>query len=96
VKASSTNTVRITVRARPRAKNSRVLRVEGPTVEVARAAPPVDGAANDELLIVLADVLSVPRRALALVMGSSSRTKVVEVNGLDESEVVARLRAAVR
>jgi uncharacterized protein (TIGR00251 family) len=87
--------VRLTVRAKPRAKKSRIVRVEGLSIEVAIAAPPVEGAANEELLSVLAKALEVPKRDLRLAMGASSKNKVVEVDGLDEAEVVGRLQAEV-
>jgi uncharacterized protein len=86
--------VRLAVRAKPRAKASRVLRAEGVSIDVALAAPPVDGAANDELLRVLSDVLGVPRSALEIVRGASGKRKVVEVRGVPEADVVARLAAA--
>ena len=86
--------VRITVRAKPRAKTSRVVRAEGLSIEVALAAPPVDGAANEALVRVLAEVLDVPRGAVSLVRGASGRQKVVAVEGLAEAEVVARLAAS--
>lgn len=86
--------VRITVRAKPRAKTSRVTKAEGLSVEVSLAAPPVDGAANEELVSVLSEALSVPRRELRLVLGAGSKNKVVDVTGLTEAEVVKRLVAA--
>jgi uncharacterized protein YggU (UPF0235/DUF167 family) len=85
--------VRITVRAKPRAKRSRVTRAEGLSVDVALAAMPVEGAANDELIDVLADALSVPKRSLRLVLGATSKNKVIEVAGLSEAEVIERLAA---
>jgi uncharacterized protein len=87
--------VRLEVRAKPRAKTSRLVSVEGLRVEVALAAAPVDGAANAELLSVLAGVLGVPRRDLFLAHGAGSRSKVVRVQGLGEDEVVTRLSAAL-
>lgn len=87
--------VRITVHAKPRAKQSRIVRVDGLTVDVALAAPPVDGAANDELVATIADALSIGKRAVRLVLGSSSKNKVLEVAGLSEEDVKARLRARV-
>jgi uncharacterized protein (TIGR00251 family) len=86
--------VRLTVRAKPRAKASRVVRAEGVAIEVALAAPPVDGAANDELLRVLSAALKLPRSALSIARGASGRQKVVEVHGLTEAEVAARLADA--
>ena len=88
--------VRLQIRAKPRAKRSRILRVEGLSLDVALAAPPVDGAANDELIAVLARALSVPKRALDLVVGGTSKRKVVAVSGLSEAEVLERLASAAR
>jgi hypothetical protein len=87
-------TVRITLRAKPRAKRSAVLRATGLSADVAIAAPPVDGAANEELVAVLAGVLGLPRSALRLVHGASSKTKVVDATGLDATEVALRLARA--
>jgi uncharacterized protein (TIGR00251 family) len=86
--------VRLAVWVKPRAKTSRVVRAEGISIDVALAAPPVDGAANEELLRVLSDVLGVPRSALEIVRGASSKRKAVEVRDLPEADVVARLAAA--
>jgi uncharacterized protein YggU (UPF0235/DUF167 family) len=86
--------VRLTVRAKPRAKVSRILRADGLSVDVAVAAPPVDGAANEELLSVLADALSVPRRSVRLSVGGGSKNKVVDVFGLAAADVIRRLAKA--
>jgi uncharacterized protein (TIGR00251 family) len=86
--------VRLTVRAKPRAKKSQIVRAEGLIVEVSLAAPPVDGAANEELIALLAEVLGVRKRDLRLVLGASSRDKVVEVGVLEEREVTRRLGEA--
>jgi uncharacterized protein len=86
--------VRITVRAKPRAKKSLVTHTGGLSVDVAIAAMPVDGAANAELVRVLAKTLSVPKRSLRLVLGGTSKNKVVEVTGLTEAEVATRLAAS--
>lgn len=59
-------------------------RVDGVTDGILRArvaAPAVDGAANQALLRLLADVLGVPRRDVRLVAGASGRTKLVAVDG---------------
>jgi uncharacterized protein (TIGR00251 family) len=67
--------------------------MRGDAVLVRLHAPPVDGAANAELIDVLADALGVPRRAVSILSGERSRQKRVRVEGLSESEVTARLRA---
>ena len=86
--------MRDSVRAKPRASRSQILRAEGLSADIALAAPPVDGAANAELLALLSEALSVPKAALALVLGDSSKHKFVGVNGLSAGEVAERLQLA--
>jgi uncharacterized protein YggU (UPF0235/DUF167 family) len=73
-----------------------VLRAEGLSIEASLAAPPVDGAANAELLALLVSVLGVSKSSLRLVLGDTSKNKVVEVTGLSADEATTRLSAAVR
>jgi uncharacterized protein len=54
------------------------------------AAPPVEGAANQALVRVLAAELGVARRSVRLVAGAAGRRKLVVVEGLEADEVVAR------
>jgi uncharacterized protein (TIGR00251 family) len=67
----------------PRASRSRVVGVHGGRLKVQIAAPPVDGAANAELEATLAEALDVPRRAVAIVGGQTSKRKTVRVAGID-------------
>lgn len=85
--------VRLTVRVKPRASRTRLLKAEGLELVVALAAPPVDGAANEELLGFLATLLGCGKSTLRLVVGQTSKQKVVEVSGIDAAEA-ARLIAA--
>ena len=85
------------VRAKPRASRSEILGVrptppEGEVLEVRLAAPPVDGAANAELLRLLSEALGIPKRDLQLSQGLSARLKRVLIQGLEPAEVRARLR----
>ncbi len=81
----------ITVRVIPRSSRSCIDGTRGDAWLVRLRTPPVDGAANAELIEVLATALGVPRRALAIVGGDRSRTKRVRIEGLDEATVAARL-----
>jgi hypothetical protein len=56
-------------------------------------APPVEGAANDELIQVIAAALSVPKRAVSIVSGERSRQKRVRVVGIDATTAASRLLA---
>lgn len=88
--------VRLSVRVKPRASRSRILRTDGLSIEASIAAPPVDGAANAELLLLLASALGVSKSSLRLVQGETAKNKVVEVAGLDADEATKRLADAVR
>jgi uncharacterized protein (TIGR00251 family) len=88
--------VRFAVQAKPRARKSGVAGVREEALVVQLTAPPVDGAANAELVEMLAEALSVPRRDVVLVRGETARSKLVEVRGLAADEVRARLGRAMR
>ena len=79
--------VRFSVRVQPRASRSEVCGEHGDSLKVRLAAPPVDGAANDALISLLAGELDVPRRAIRIISGLASRTKVVQVDGIAADSV---------
>ena len=79
------------VRAKPRASRSRVIGEQAGELEVALSAPPVDGAANSELLKVVAKALGIAKGRLGLERGETSRHKVVRVRGVSADEVRAAL-----
>ncbi len=54
-------------------------------------APPVEGAANSELIEVIADVLDVPRRSVTIVSGERSRLKRVSVSGINHQDAARAL-----
>lgn len=56
------------------------------------SAPPVDGAANDALVDLLATELAVARRNVSIVSGASSRSKTVAVAGVDVAAVERLIR----
>jgi uncharacterized protein len=79
------------IRVIPRAPRTRVDGERAGAILIRLAAPPVDGAANDALVAFLAETLGVPRRDVAIVAGAASRDKRVEIAGMDEPAVRARL-----
>jgi hypothetical protein len=88
--------VRFSVHVRPRSSRSAILGVREDAVEVALTSPPADGAANSELLKILARALEVRRGDVSIVVGQSSRSKVVEVNGISSDDARTRLAGAAR
>lgn len=75
----------------PRAAASAVAGRHGDALKIRLAAPPVDGAANDELVRFLAERLAVPRRAIAIAAGRSGRRKHVTITGMKTAEALRRL-----
>lgn len=84
---------RIQVRVTPRAVRSELLRREGNTLHLRVAAPPVDGAANRAVTELVADAIDVPKSAVRVGRGAAGREKALEVRGLAQNEVWARLDA---
>jgi hypothetical protein len=86
---SSPAGVLIDVRVVPRAGRSGLAGTRGGALLVRLAAPPVEGAANAELIEVLAGLLGVPKRAVTIVAGERSRSKRVCAAGVT-AEAAAR------
>lgn len=82
--------MRIAVRLTPRADADRI---EGPAAGALRVrvtAAPVEGAANEALIRLLARALDVPRSRIRVLRGATGRDKLVEVDDVDPATVRAR------
>ena len=75
--------------ATPRSSKTEIVGLHGspPRLKIKIAAPPVDGAANEELLRFLSKTLGVSTQKLTLVRGESSKMKDVFCTGIDETAV---------
>ena len=82
---------RITVKVVPRASRDGVAGRYGDGVKVRVSAPPEGGRANQAVVTVLAAALGVRAERVSIVKGHTQARKVVEVAGMDVSEVLARL-----
>lgn len=69
------------MKVKPRSSRSGVTGVREGALEVALRAAPVDGAANDELLRILAKTFAVTKSQVRVVTGAHGRTKVVCIAG---------------
>jgi hypothetical protein len=74
--------VRFSVHVRPRSSRCTIVGVREGALDVALTAPPAEGAANEELRKLLARVLEVRRGDVNIIVGTSSRSKLIEVNGV--------------
>jgi uncharacterized protein (TIGR00251 family) len=81
----------INLRVTPSASRDAVMGWRGDVLRLRVAAPAQRGKANDAVLRLLAAALGIERQRLRIVRGETSRQKVVSVDGLDESEIRARL-----
>lgn len=84
--------VTFAVRVQPRASQSEVVGEHDGALKVRLAAPPVDGAANEELIRLLAKRFGVARRQVEILGGATGRQKVVRIAGLT-SEACRRVLA---
>jgi len=82
---------RLTVKVHPRAKRSAMAGRLGDAWKLDLAAPPVDGKANDECARFFAELCGVPRSRVRILTGATSRIKVVEIEGVGQAELEARL-----
>ncbi|MFW2341560.1 DUF167 domain-containing protein [Brevundimonas sp.] len=64
-----------------------------PVLKVRVGARPIEGKANEALVRLVAGALGLPRSAVSLAQGDRSRTKRLEIAGLDDDDVRARLTA---
>jgi uncharacterized protein (TIGR00251 family) len=79
----------VDILVQPRASRARVGPVHGDRVKVAVTAPPVDGAANAAVVKLFAGALKLPKSAVEVTSGHSSRRKTVRLRGVARGTVEA-------
>src|SRR5437588_4151321 len=87
-------TTRLRLRVSPGAGRSAVVGRHGDAWKVRVAEAPERGRANDAVLRLLAEVLTLPRTALTLVSGHGAREKIVELTGIGPALTERRLSSA--
>jgi hypothetical protein len=90
--------VTLAVRAQPGAKRSAIVGVYGEgasaQLKIAVNAPPVEGRANEALIAFLSEAFSLPKSAITLTSGKSSRGKVFHLRGVSLAQATAALKVA--
>ena len=81
----------LVIKAIPNAPRSEVIGWLGEALKIKVHAPPVEGRANEVLCEFLADRLDLPRRAVTVLRGDTSRQKILRVDGLTFAELKAKL-----
>jgi uncharacterized protein YggU (UPF0235/DUF167 family) len=65
-----------------------------PALAIRLAAPPMDGAANKALVAFLASGLQMPKSRVHIVVGETSRLKIVSLSGASPELVAAWIKQA--
>ena len=92
LREAADGSVVLTLHIQPGAKKTEFVGLHGEALKIRLAAPPVDGKANAALCAFLADFCGVPKSAVSLVSGETSRAKRVRVDGASAG-ALARLQA---
>lgn len=81
------NFVRITLHIQPNARKTECVGEHGDALKLKVHAPPVDGAANQEICRFFASEFKIPLRSIMIVQGELARAKVIQLSGISRSEV---------
>ena len=80
-------TVVFAVKVVPRASRSEIAGELDSAMKVRISSPPVDGAANAELIKLFAKTLCVPKSSIEIVSGLTSKLKQIRITGITADEV---------
>ncbi len=72
----------IRIKLQPRASRSRIEGFVDGALKIAVTSAPVGGAANEEMVKVLAEALDIPKRSISIKSGLKSRNKTVYIEGM--------------
>ena len=84
--------ITLTLHIQPGAKKTEFAGLHGDALKIRLSAPPVDGKANEALIKFIAETLHLPKSAVNLKSGQTSRRKVLEVCGAEASSITALAR----
>lgn len=73
--------MKIFVKAKPKAREEEVLKVDENHFIVAVKEPPVDGKANEAIVRVLSEYFKIPKAQVRIISGQKSRQKIIEIDG---------------
>jgi uncharacterized protein len=83
--------VHLAVKLQPRAAKNEIGGPLGDELKIKVTAPPVDAAANQALIDLLADKLGCARGAVQIVRGKTTRHKTIRISGVSPDEVLRKL-----
>jgi hypothetical protein len=83
--------VQLAIKLQPRASKNEIGEALGDELKIKVTAPPVDSAANQALVELLAEKLGCSRGAIQIIRGNTSRHKTIQVSGLAADVVLQKL-----
>lgn len=91
--SESNGSIVFSLRVVPRASKSEIIGEHDGALKVRIASPPVDGAANAELVKFLAKQFGVSKSDVEIVGGQTSRTKLIRITGITPAQFTSVLKA---
>ena len=86
------DSITFTIRVQPRARRNAIVGELGDALKLALIAPPIEGRANEACMDFLAETLDIPRSAVSIIAGQTSRNKVIRVTGITAAQLRERLQ----
>jgi uncharacterized protein (TIGR00251 family) len=83
--------VLLAIKLQPRASKNEIGEALGSELKIKVTAPPVDAAANEALIELLAKKLECSRSQVQLIRGQTSRHKTIRIQGISAAEVLKGL-----
>ena len=73
----------IQVQIRPKSSRDEIIGFHNGRLKIGITAPPVNGKANERLVVFIAKSLGVPKTGVEIIKGKTSRLKTLRVSGID-------------
>lgn len=83
--------VLVSIKLQPRSSADQIGEAVGDELRIRVTAPPVDAAANEALIRLIAKAWDCPRSRIELVRGHKSRHKIIKLHGVSLEELLSRL-----
>ena len=81
----------LNVRVHPGARRNAITGTHDGALKISLTTPPTDGRANAALIAFLAETLNIPRAAITLTTGATSRTKTLHLEALTPAALTTAL-----
>ncbi|MEO2068188.1 MAG: DUF167 domain-containing protein [Desulfurobacteriaceae bacterium] len=79
------------MKVQPKASRNKIEKVEEGRLKIKITAPPEGGRANKQVIELLSKVLKVPKSAITIVKGETSRIKLLKIENVDVATLQEKL-----